>query len=250
MEVSWHILLVSLLGGLATAIGALIVIFMKDISSRNLSFVLGLAAGIMIAISTFNLMPVALSAGTPLVAALGFVLGAAFMLLLDTVTERFFGNPLHGENKDGKMDGTGFYRMGLLIAGGIALHNLPEGLALGAGYEVTAELGTALAVAIGFHNIPEGIGIAAPLKMAGVRSWLVVVITALAGLFTLVGTLISFMILGISPHLVSGSMGFAAGAMIYIASDELIPQSHRQHSHGANIGILLGILLVFIITNL
>ena len=137
-------------------------------------------------------------------------------------------------------------KMGYFIAAGIALHNLPEGLALGAGYQAAEELGSMIALAILLHNIPEGMGIAAPLKAGGTRSITILCITSSAGLFTPLGTLIGVLIFNISPLFISLSMGFAAGAMIYIVSDELIPESHKQHSHYANLGIAFGVLLTFL----
>ena len=236
-------LLVSLVSGLMTTLGAVIIILLGDISSRALAAILGFSAGIMLAISMFNLMPAAVQYGGFGAGAIGLALGAAVMLLIDHISAYLGGyfNPAYMS-----AEYRGLFQAGCMIALGIALHDLPEGLALGAGFEAAEDLGWMLAIAIGLHNIPEGIGIAAPLKLAGVRNGYLLLITTAAGLFTLLGTFCGCFFLHISPFFVGGAMSFAAGAMIYIVSDELIPRSHKQHSHPANLGLILGIILVFL----
>lgn len=234
------LLLVSTITGLATGLGAVIVVVFNNFSSRTLSALLGFAAGIMIAISTFNLLPSAVEYGNGFLAVAGFLLGVILMLFLDNIIPH-----LHFLSQKEGVERT-YLKMGFFIAAGIALHNLPEGLALGAGYVAKESLGMMIALAILFHNIPEGMGIAAPLKMAGMNPAKVIGTTSLAGLFTPLGTLLGLMFFRISTSFISLCMGLAAGAMIYIVSDELIPESHKQHSHSANLGIAFGILLVFI----
>lgn len=236
------VLLVSTITGLATGLGALIVMLIGPLSSRVISALLGFAAGIMIAISTLNLLPSAVQYGSTLLAAMGFLVGVVLMLFLDSMVPH-----LHFVQKEGRE--CTYMKMGFFIASGIALHNLPEGLALGAGYQAAENLGIMIAMAILLHNIPEGMGIAAPLKMAGMCKLKIIGITSLAGLFTPIGTLIGLAIFNILPALISVSLGLAAGAMIYIVSDELIPESHKQHSHSANLGTVLGILVTFMAQN-
>lgn len=234
-----EILIVSTITGLATGIGAVVVNLLGPLSSKVLSALLGFAAGIMIAISTLNLLPMAIEFGSIYIAGFGFLLGVLIMLLLDN-----FVPHLHIMCKEG--EDYSYLKMGFFVASGIAMHNLPEGLALGAGFEAAEELGVMIAAAILLHNIPEGMGIAAPLKKACVNKLHIIGITSLAGLFTPLGTLLGILIFGISPTFISICMGIAAGAMIYIVSDELIPESHKQHSHSANMGIAFGILLAFL----
>ncbi len=226
-----------------TAVGAMLVVLMGHISSRMLSAILGFAAGIMLAISMFSLLPSAVTYGGFVAAISGLALGCLTMLLLDNLSYRISSkHPFYSARGNG-----GLLQAGYMISMGIALHNLPEGLALGAGFEATQSLGIMLALAIGLHNIPEGIGIAAPLKMAGVKNWYLILVTVTAGLFTLLGTILGFLFLDISPVFIGAAMSFAAGAMIYIVSDELIPRSHSKHSHPANLGLILGIMLVFLV---
>lgn len=103
-----------------------------------------------------------------------------------------------------------------------------------------------IALAIALHNIPEGMRMSVPLRMARVRVSRILLVTTLAGIFTPVGTLIGFLLYSISRDFVSISLALAAGAMIYIVSDELIPESHKHHSHFANLGIVVGFLVVLL----
>ena len=106
-------------------------------------------------------------------------------------------------------------------------------------------MGLLIAVAIAFHNIPEGLAIAGPLKAGGLDNLRLLAFTLIAGLMTPLGTLIGMAIFNISATLVGGSLAFAAGAMIYIVNDELVPQSNKMHSHFANAGIMAGLLIGF-----
>ncbi|HHT63325.1 MAG TPA: ZIP family metal transporter, partial [Clostridia bacterium] len=195
---SGEMLLVSTITGLATGIGGLIVISIGPLTAKTISALLGFAAGIMIAISTINLLPSAVEFGNTYIAGFGFLLGVLLMLVLDN-----FVPHLHFLQKEGK--DVNFLKMGYFIASGIALHNLPEGLALGAGYQAEVGLGMMIAGAIFLHNIPEGMGIAAPLKFSGAKKMHIIGITSLAGLFTPLGTLIGILIFGISPLFISVS---------------------------------------------
>ncbi|WP_350342625.1 ZIP family metal transporter [Proteinivorax tanatarense] len=235
-------LLISTMAGLSTAIGALLVIFWGEPSDKVASTMLGFAAGIMIAISTLELIPEAVELGGTVMAAVGFVLGALLMLVLDFLVPHAHIGSGEQDVKKSEMK-----KMGYLIFFGIALHNLPEGLAIGAGFEAQGTLGVSIAIAIAIHNIPEGMATAVPLLKGGVKRGKVVLMTLFAGLMTPVGTAIGFLLFNISANFVSMALSLAAGAMIYIAGDELIPQSHKQHNHIGNLGLLAGFLVGMLI---
>ena len=242
----------SFLAGISTALGAILVLLFGMPGRRILSALLGFAAGVMLAISAFDLIPEAIAFGSTLHAVIGFTLGAAMMYILDLIiphahmTGDFDGpvDPGHPHEIDPKK----ILRSGYLIFLGIALHNIPEGLAIGAGLESSPELGLYIAVAIGLHNIPEGMATAGPLRSGGLGAAQVLLMTVFAGLMTPLGALIGLIFFGISEAFIGIGLGLAAGAMVYIASDELIPQSHGYHSHMANFGILGGFLIGFILT--
>lgn len=246
--------LLSSLAGLATGVGALIVVLFGRPSTRFLSAMLGFAAGIMLAISAFDLLPEAEQLGGPLNAVIGLALGAALMAGLDAVLPHIHrgfksseglldtNGGLHGE-----LNCSSLLKCGLFLLVGIALHNLPEGLAIGAGYTSSFTLGTVIVISLALHNVPEGMVTSTPLLLGGMERWRVVLLTTLAGMMTPIGTVIGAMLFGLNGGFVSVALAFAAGAMIYIVSDELIPQSHQYHSHTANIGLLAGFILVFMI---
>lgn len=232
------IYLLSLLAGLVTGVGALIAVIIKEPSKKLLSLSLGFASGIMIGISTMSLIPESLNAGSVFTCVLGFTLGALFLWGIDVIMPH-----IHKTEADCEI----YSKMGYFIAFGIALHNLPEGVAIGASNEISVNLGLNTAISIGFHNIAEGLSVAMPLCLGKVKKIRIIAITTLTGLATLLGTIIGVAIMNISGLIISGSLAFAAGAMIYVASDELIPHSHSVHSHSANVGILLGIAAAIIL---
>lgn len=145
-----------------------------------------------------------------------------------------------------------YIRTGVLIGIGIALHNFPEGLAIGSGMMAAKSYGLSLSILIAIHDIPEGIAMATPLMAAGLSSKKVFLYTLLAGMPTGIGALIGHVIGSISPVLISVCLGFAGGAMVYITCGELIPESRNMYTSkmsglGAVIGIIVGIMLTYII---
>lgn len=244
-------LIYSFFAGTSTALGAILLMFFGTPGTKTMAALLGFAGGIMMAVSVFELMPEALELGSMMVLVIGFLLGCGMMYVLDRVMPHAHmsesdhlevENPGHLHVKNGSV-----LRTGYLIFAGIALHNVPEGLAIGAGLESSPELGLVLAVAIGLHNIPEGLAVAGPLRAGGLSNLKVLLFTLGAGLMTPVGTAIGLLIFGISEAFIAGSLAFAAGAMIYIVNDELIPQSNSMHSHAANAGLIAGLLIGFIL---
>ena len=242
-------LLYSFIAGVSTVLGVFVLVFFGNPSEKVLATLLGFAGGIMLGISVFELMPEALEMGTMTITVIGFVLGVLMMFGLDKIVPHsHLSNPddLEVENPERlKRVENPLLRTGYLVLFGIALHNLPEGLAIGAGLESSPELGLAIAVAIALHNIPEGLAIAGPLKSGGVTTGKLLLFTFLAGLMTPLGAAIGLLIFNISPIFVGGSLAFAAGAMVYIVNDELIPQGHKMHSHLSNAGIIAGLLIAF-----
>ena len=243
-------LIYSFLAGASTSIGVIILIVFGKPNEKILAALLGFAGGIMLAISVFQLMPESVDVGSMTSALVGFTLGAGMMYLLDKFiphAHMSISENLVIENPE-KIDiiKNPMLRVGYLILFGIALHNLPEGLAIGAGLEASPELGLSIAVTIALHNIPEGLAMAGPLKAGGLSSIKIFLFTLVAGLMTPLGAAIGLIFFKISHVFIGGSLAFAAGAMIYIVNDELIPQSNAMSNHHANAGLIAGLLLGFV----
>jgi ZIP family zinc transporter len=177
--------------------------------------------------------------GNAYICIFGFIGGALFLFLADISMPHI--HKVEAENSQ-------FATMGYFIALGITLHNIPEGIAIGATGDVSEQMGLATAITIGLHNIAEGLCVAMPLCLGNVRKTRVVLITTMTGLATLLGTWLGMFFGIISPSVIAFFLAFAAGAMIYISSDELIPKSHKTHSEFANIGIILGFIMSFLLS--
>lgn len=228
------ILLSSLIAGLLTGVGALIAVNIKKINNKVISLSLGFAAGVMIGVSIFHLIPESINAASRVYCLTGLVVGFLFMHLLERLV------PHHPEQicNDNK-----YLKMGYLIALGIAIHNLPEGLAIGASSGISEKTGLIMAVLIGLHNIVEGLAVSIPLCLGNIKKSKTVFITTLTGLSTLLGAAIGLYLINISSKLISVSMSFAAGAMLYIAILELVPNSFKEDKNLSVLGIVVGTLL-------
>ena len=236
---------------------------------------MGITAGVMICLSFLELVNEAWEQAGWLTATIGFGAGATFMFLLDHFAPhiRFGEKEIRGiqvpqtattldrtrqwkhrfgqfrqrnQNVDKKLVNTG-----LLFAVGITLHNLPEGIAVRAGYLVNPRFGVFIAVAILLHNIPEGIATALPLCKGGVCRWDAFWVAFLSGLAEPVGALLASLFLVTFQSLVPSALAFAGGVMVFITLDELIPTAREYgHEHYTAIGIILGSLFVFILSGI
>jgi ZIP family zinc transporter len=223
-------------GAVGTGLGGVLALFLRRPSARTIGMMLGLAAGIMLVIVFLELVPEGLATGF-VFPVLGLVLGIGALLLMDEhfAHHHFVSSEVHHPTHAKK---------GVLIATGVALHNFPEGLAIGAGFAASASLGITLAILITLHNTPEGLAAAIPLRSGGLRPGRIVLTTVVAGLPMGVGAMVGGLLGAISPFMLGASLGFAAGAMLYIVSDELIPDVYRLASpHVAIGGITAGVLL-------
>lgn len=241
---------------LATALGAATVFFFKkDIPQNMQRAFLGFAAGVMIAASVWSLlipaMEMAQEAGTPawLPAAGGFVLGAVFLLALDRLLPH-----LHPGSDEPEGLKSSFARTTMLVLA-VTLHNIPEGLAVGLAFGLAGEssamsLSGALALSVGMalQNFPEGAAISLPLKKEGLSNTRSFVYGALSGIVEpiagVLGVLAAGTVTGIMPWL----LAFAAGAMIYVVVEELIPEaSLGEHSHTGTLSVMLGFLVMMVL---
>ena len=229
------IILISTITGLATAVGGLLGCLFPVRRDGRLAYVLGFAGGVMLGLSMFCLLPQAFYfSGSRLLSVWGLLGGLLLMLLLANIF--------------GRDDGAGDYRrMGIFIAIGIALHNLPEGVALGVGFQSSAAIGFMVATSLLLHNIPEGIAIGAPLGRGGRSLWRVLVLTTLAGLMTPLGAAAGWLLGEVSYDTMALAMGFAAGAMIYICCHELFYVGLKLRRGWCECGIFCGVIITYLL---
>ncbi len=235
--------LASLVAGLMTGLGALPVLFVRDISRRTQDVMMGFGAGVMLAATSFSLIIPAIEAGgggtmAALVVVAGMALGGIFLWLSDRYSphEHFIKGP---EGADPKR----LRRIWLFVIA-ITLHNFPEGLAVGVGFGGgNVNNGLSLAVGIGLQNMPEGLVVALALLTEKYPMRQALGIATLTGLVEPIGGLIGAGIVSIATPILPWGLAFAAGAMLFVVSDEIIPESHRMgHAKAATLGVMVGFL--------
>ena len=229
-----------LAGTLGTGLGGGAAVFLSRISSRQLSTLLGFSAGIMLAIVFFDLIPEALHTGGIFWGVAGVILGTVLMACIDFLLPHF--------HVPGERAASRYVHTGVVLGLGIAMHNFPEGLAIGGGSTYEIQLGFALAAAIAFHDIPEGLAMAIPLCLGKVRRSRIVLGTVAAGMPTGLGALLGAIMGRVSPVFMSLALGLAGGAMLFITCDEMLPQAKelsrgRSAAFGTTAGVISGILL-------
>jgi len=229
-------------GVIGSGAGGAAAYFVPRLSERLMGTILGLSAGVMLAVVFMELIPEGISiTGFPFL-LIGLILGVLVFLLLDNYLphDHFFSS----EKKN-----LSFLKKGVLLAIGIALHNLPEGLAIGVGFAASSSLGITLAILIALHNFPEGMAVAFPLIYSGLKRQTALTITLLTGIPMGIGAFFGAIFGAISPLTLGISLGFAAGAMLYIICDELLPDAYQTAgSHLSILGITAGVILGVIIS--
>jgi len=231
--------ILSVIAGLATGVGGLLVALFPRFDMRVYDTLLGFAAGVMTSIATIGLISEALEVGTMLVVVLGVAVGAAALYAFDRLL------PHEHESLSFECTNLSAYHRGRLLFSALALHNLPEGLAVGTAYAAQPRLGVLLAVAIALHNIPEGIAVAGPFRACGMPRRKYVAWTAGSGLVEPVAALVGALFVTSVQAILPFALAFAGGAMLYVVSDELIPESHSHgFEHEATFGFIIGYLLL------
>lgn len=240
MEILKTSLLGLFFGTFGTTLGGIIGCTFNKVSNKFLSFILSLASGLMMSVICFDLVPEAIAISNILFAIMGILFGIITMILCDLLVQNKF-------NRNKNLKTNSLLKTGIIISIGLAIHNFPEGLAIGSGFDVSAKLGIGLAVAICLHDIPEGISMAVPMKNGGMKIWKVLLYVILSGITTGIGAFFGAIIGNISQTIIAMSLGFAAGAMLYIVSGELIPESNKLYKGrisavGNMIGFLIGVI--------
>ena len=267
----------ALAGVVGTGLGGLIGALLQKDSNRTVSLLLSFAGGVMLSVVCFDLVTEAVETNAGIwfvVGAIAFGVAATFFLnyLIDRKTnpevphidanhpktaddldELIHSDHFrqHHAKNDGKMS---LFVAGIVMASAIALHNVPEGMTIGASYAsnngVMGQAALVLAVLIGLHNIPEGMAVSVPLISGGMTKWKAVLLTASSGIPTILGALLGYWLGEIGPMGLTMSLGFASGAMLYVVFGEILPQSILMYhsklpAFSTIIGILVGMMIIF-----
>ena len=277
--------LVTLISGAGgTGIGGLIGALFKSESNRTISLLLAFAGGVMTAMVCFDLLAEAVDAAKTmtdlgvLIVIGAVVLGVAVVYLLnylidrktraevshtadaahpethDDIDELIHADHLnmHKRHSDSKLS---LFVAGIVMACAIALHNIPEGMTIGASFAVSDNLmwgtGMIMAVLIGLHNIPEGMAVAVPLISGGTGRLKATLLTAACGLPTVLGAWLGFWLGDIGPLGLTMSLGFASGAMLYVVFGEILPEAYliyrsKLPAFAVMVGLALGMFMIFI----
>lgn len=232
--------------GGATIIGVIIGFLFQKVPHEFNDVVLGFAAGIMLAAAVIGLILPSLEEGTIWISLAGILVGALFLNALDYLTPHL--HHITGMDQEAHRDRQSQINKILLFVMAIAIHNLPEGIAAGVGFG-TENIGNAITVAVGIalQNIPEGMVIVSPLILAGIPKIRVFFIACFTGIIEIAGTLIGYMAVSVSVAILPFALAFAGGTMLYVISDEMIPETH---SHGyerpATYSLILGFMTMLL----
>ena len=271
------LLATAIAGIIGTGLGGLIGALLQKDSSRMVSLLLSFAGGVMLSVVCFDLITEAIETEVGLGIVIGSIaLGVAVIYLLnywidrktnpevphidenhpktaDDLKELIHSDHFeqHYANKENKF---AMFIAGVVMACAIALHNVPEGMTIGASYASNGgAMGSAaivLAVLIGLHNIPEGMAVSVPLISGGMTKWKAVLMTALSGVPTVVGAVLGYLLGDIGALGLALSLGFASGAMLYVVFGEILPQAILMYhsklpAFSAIIGMLVGLFIIF-----
>lgn len=276
--------LVTLISGAGgTGLGGLIGALFKSESNRTISLLLAFAGGVMTAMVCFDLLAEAEEAASQvtehgvLLVILAVALGVAVVYLLNRLIDRKTRKEvshtadadhpethddidelvhadhlnMHKRHHDSKLS---LFVAGVVMACAIALHNIPEGMTIGASFAVSSDLmwgtGMIMAVLIGLHNIPEGMAVAVPLISGGTGRVRATLLTAACGLPTVLGAWLGFWLGDIGPLGLTMSLGFASGAMLYVVFGEIMPESYliyrsKLPAFAVMVGLALGMFMIF-----
>ena len=235
-----------LAAGAATGIGGLALLLMPTPSELLLDILLGFTAGVMLAATAFSLLVPALGEGTLAEVLIGLGVGGAALLALDAYVPH-----IHLRFTELGHEARPAAHRATLLLSALTIHNIPEGLAVGLAFAAGgAELGVPLAVAIGIQNIPEGFAAAAPLVEAGSSRRRAAAVAAATGAVEPLAALAALGAFGLASALLPFGLAFAAGAMLYVVVDELVPESHaRGNERAATAALLVGFALMLALDN-
>ncbi|MCX8130486.1 MAG: ZIP family metal transporter [Clostridia bacterium] len=249
-------MLASLLCGLATGAGGLLIFVKRHVSKKMLDAALGVAAGVMLAATSFSLIIPAIEKGGggvkgAFITLLGILFGGVFLDLADKMfpDSNLMLNSM--DSDESLKNGARLRRVWLFIMA-ITIHNFPEGLAVGVGFGDGDILnGLSLAIGIGLQNFPEGLAVALPLIREKYPRWKALLITFATGMVEPIGGLIGVGVVHIARPVLPFALAFAAGAMLFVISHEIIPETQSDHKHSklATHALLVGFVVMMFLDN-
>lgn len=259
-------IIASFLTGLATGLGSIPVLFTKNISRKLLDALLGVAAGVMLAATSFSLIIPAIEKGGggihgATITLIGILCGGAFIDIVDKFfpDTNLLSNAVNGNEQNGFIKKSILnvtinpkLRKVWLFVIAITIHNFPEGLAVGVGFgDGDIANGISLAIGIGLQNFPEGLAVALPLLREKYSKGKAFLIALASGLVEPIGGLLGVSLVQISRPILPFAMSFAAGAMLFVISHEIIPetQNHEAHSKLATHALLVGFVVMMFLDN-
>ena len=271
------LLTTAIAGVVGTGLGGLVGALLQKDSNRVVSLLLSFAGGVMLSVVCFDLVTEAIETEVGIMTVIAAIAaGVAVTYLLNYLIDRKTNPELphidekhpktadaldelihsdhlehHYANRDNKLS---LFVAGVVMASAIALHNIPEGMTIGASYAgnngVMGKAALALAILIGLHNIPEGMAVSVPLISGGMGRGKAVLITASSGVPTVIGALLGYILGEIGPLGLTLSLGFASGAMLYVVFGEILPQAILMYhsklpAFSAIAGMLAGLIIIF-----
>lgn len=238
MDIMTTTLLSLLAGVVGTGLGGLSLFLYRDVRVEEMTSILGFAGGIMLTAVFTQLIPEAIDISGLMHTIIGIILGIVFIMGSDRLIEGVMPKKNTQEEH--------FAQSAIVLFIAIAAHNFPEGMAIGSGFEASQQVGLALVITLAIHNIPEGMAIATAFRLSGMGRFRAFISTMLAGIPMALGALVGHELGHISPVLISGSLGFAAGAMIYTVCEEILPDTFvigKNSPWGLIWGLITGIIL-------
>lgn len=282
---AWVVVITTIAGVGGTGIGGAVGAIFNRNSEKIVSLLLSFAAGVMLSVVCFDLLSEAIAQNGENVGHLFLVIGAVlvgYVLVYilnylidkhtnpevphidknhpktaDQLSELIHSDHLQEHKRQGGKNTSSLFVAGVVMACAIALHNLPEGMVIGASYAsdgtsgLTLGSGMILAIVIGLHNIPEGMSVSVPLISGGMKKGVAVLITALTGAPTILGAMLGYSIGSVGPLSLALSLGFASGAMLYVVFGELMPEAilmwrSKVPAFGILVGLLVGMVIIFV----
>jgi ZIP family zinc transporter len=235
-----------LAAGAATAVGGLWLLLVPRPSELVLDMLLGFTAGVMLAATAFSLLVPALDLGTLAEVLAGVGVGGLALVGLDALVPH-----VHLRFAERGHEASRSRHRAVLLLSALTIHNVPEGLAVGVAFAAGgSDLGVPIALAIGIQNIPEGFAAAAPLLAAGTSRAKAIAVAAATGAVEPPAALAALAAFGVASALLPFGLAFAAGAMLYVVVDELVPESHaRGNERAASVALLCGFALMLALDN-